>query len=146
MIFTTFNPYDYPIEREIQDCFICFELLDINRKNPIRLDAQNTYLKICSCDGWIHNKCLNHWCKLNKKCPICRNVMDKHINYAFSIFNEKILKHSFLYRIVTLFLQNYNPCYKIGTIIFFSFSFLLFLTGLFINYEDYDPVDFYPLE
>ena len=133
MIFTTFDPYNIPNEREAQDCFICYELFDINNKNPIRLDEQNNYIKICNCDGWVHDRCLNHWCKRNKKCPICRNIMDKHVNYAFTILNENILKHISIYSIFK----------KFPRVMFVSFSFFLFIICLCYNY---DMVDFYPLD
>ena len=147
MIFITFNPYDENImdkKNDIEDCFICFELIDFNNKIPIRLDDQNNYFKICNCNGWIHTECLNHWCKLNKKCPICRNVMDKHLNYMITLFNEKIYKDSYLSNIVILLLRNYTFCYRLGSIILIMYLFLnLLFTIFFYDYDRNNVHNFY---
>ena len=36
-----------------------------------RLKEQQIYMTVCKCDGWVHNRCLETWVNINKKCPIC---------------------------------------------------------------------------
>jgi hypothetical protein len=59
-----------------EDCFICYEYKIENELTPIQLKNQNIYEKICHCNGWIHNDCLDKWIKIYNQCPICRTVLD----------------------------------------------------------------------
>ena len=50
------------------ECFICLQ----NEEGIIpRLKEQKIYVKVCKCDGWVNNMCLETWVSINKKCPIC---------------------------------------------------------------------------
>jgi hypothetical protein len=59
------------------DCLICLEINDNSDKNCIRIQNQ-LYTKHCSCDGWVHEYCLDIWYVKNKKCPICLSTMNKN--------------------------------------------------------------------
>jgi hypothetical protein len=62
-------------DNEEKECFICFE------KNDdilfLREIEKNGYIKNCDCNGIIHIHCISKWYQINKKCPICRQRMDK---------------------------------------------------------------------
>jgi hypothetical protein len=83
MLFRVFEHYDhnqdiyYSIDQENEvnksdECFICYEFQTDSELTPISLRSELNYIKECTCNGWIHKKCLDLWCKKNKKCPICR--------------------------------------------------------------------------
>jgi hypothetical protein len=58
------------------DCFICLQEQSTETKLlPIRLKNQNSYIKLCGCDGWIHDSCLDNWYQSKGCCPICRKTM-----------------------------------------------------------------------
>ena len=67
------------------ECFICFETVIENELQPIRLNLNNYYIKKCSCDGFIHKKCLDIWYSNNKKCPICRKFMCDNTTVSVSL-------------------------------------------------------------
>lgn len=72
-----YNDNQYNYSHEV--CFICYDFISDNENTTIRLKFQNIYTKVCCCDGWIHNNCLNLWYKKCKKCPICRiNIQETH--------------------------------------------------------------------
>ena len=75
-------------EKEIMECFICYESSYENELKPIKLNSNNYYLKECSCNGYVHNKCLSIWYSKNKKCPICRKFMTEKTNISVIIFNK----------------------------------------------------------
>lgn len=56
---------------EHKECFVCLDT-NIIQETPIQLKNQILYLKICLCDGYIHNSCLKKWCNVKSTCPICR--------------------------------------------------------------------------
>ena len=62
---------------ENNDCLICLEINDNSDNNCIRIQNQ-LYIKNCSCDGWVHEYCLNIWYVKNNKCPICLSIMNKN--------------------------------------------------------------------
>ena len=58
------------------NCMICFE--------------KNNLIKPCSCNYYVHQKCLNKWILENKNiCLICK----KQLKYNYLIFFLKILKN-----------------------------------------------------
>lgn len=58
------------------DCFICLQELSTETNLlSFRLKNQNSYIKSCTCDGWIHDSCLEEWYKSKGCCPICRNAI-----------------------------------------------------------------------
>ena len=86
-----------------------------NGEIPINLKTQCYYLKVCSCNGWIHSTCLNTWCLKTNKCPMCRTHMTK-INKFVSI----IIKNNWvLTTIYILYIRN--------MVSFFRFLFVKYL-------------------
>ena len=77
------------------ECFVCYEIRNENECNPIKLRSQIYYSKKCSCDGFIHKKCLDKWFNTNKSCPICRNNIYENITLTVSIINNKSFGHAF---------------------------------------------------
>ena len=78
MIFRTVEHYlndenTISINEMDDECFICFEENIENKL--IKLKFQKFFLKSCTCDGWLHVSCLEHWYMVRKSCPICRNNM-----------------------------------------------------------------------
>jgi hypothetical protein len=61
------DKYEIFISKE-PECFIC---LQGEQDLVPRLKEQQIYLTVCKCDGWVHDRCLNTWVKMNNKCPIC---------------------------------------------------------------------------
>jgi hypothetical protein len=69
------------------ECFICLEIYnDLNA--TVKLKSIVKYSKMCNCDGWIHNYCLDYWCKNKLKCPICKIDIEIDKNfYYFGLYN-----------------------------------------------------------
>lgn len=109
--------YEKPIVYNENECFICLEVYFENL-NTIKLTEMEDYIKSCSCDGWIHEKCFNKWHIVNKKCPICRTIIvfTKYEYCVLVIHNFKkkvydkmlivliIIKYTFLYTLLLGFL------------------------------------------
>jgi hypothetical protein len=72
-----------------RDCFICLQELSTDTKMlPFQLNNQKSYIKLCGCDGWIHDSCLDNWYQSKGCCPICRKTM--HVNYVNEYEAESI--------------------------------------------------------
>lgn len=79
MIFRVYEHYDdNQGDYNIQECFICYDITDDFKLNPINLKTQSYYNKRCKCDGWIHKDCLDKWYQKQNKCPICRAEITKN--------------------------------------------------------------------
>jgi hypothetical protein len=79
---------------EENECFICFEVSKQYEKYPLRLKYLQEYIKSCSCDGWIHDICLETWYNRHETCPICRNKMiyvNFELQYGFYIIHYLVL-------------------------------------------------------
>ena len=86
-------PYDTFINNEYEEkeCFICFEKED--GILFLREIEKIGYIRKCDCNGIIHVECLSKWYQINKKCPICRQRMDKKnilMNEESNIHNNTI--------------------------------------------------------
>jgi len=58
-----------------EECFICLENCH-NNEISIKLNENPYYSKICDCNGWVHNYCLNKWYATSSYiCPICRKYI-----------------------------------------------------------------------
>lgn len=73
ILFQVYEPYEdnRTYHDNAQPCFICYETLS-DECPVLSLRHQPYYDKTCKCDGWIHQRCLEAWCKISSKCPICR--------------------------------------------------------------------------
>ena len=108
MLFRTYEVYDicdlnmnYP---ELEECFICYEILCENKSKIIKLKKQNFYIKNCTCDGFIHIFCLDKWYNLNKTCPVCRQNILKNDTFFFQVVNFN--QHYWIYQFVDLYFNN----------------------------------------
>lgn len=130
-------------QRNDNECFICFE----NKKEnelPYLLKSQSVFVKSCSCDGWVHNSCLQIWCNTNEQCPICRKIMYKinlydDIEYNFNIiFLHYILKvyYSYFFNIIIKFRNVIIFCAVISNIS--NIVFLIYKEDKYYNYDSCD--------
>jgi hypothetical protein len=94
MLFRTYDVYydkddiqKSIVNQELEECFICYEFITENNMKTIKLRDQNYYMKKCSCEGYIHKKCLDKWYELNLTCPICRQQIIKIDNIIFRVLN-----------------------------------------------------------
>ncbi len=96
--------YDY--EEYTDDCFICLEKYDDKYKEyPIKLNNTQKYIKICSCDGWIHRNCLDKWVNTKSSCPICKNLLEKK-NYEIRVGSMNInVKNNLYLKILLLIIR-----------------------------------------
>jgi hypothetical protein len=80
------------------ECFICYEIIN---KPPIRLKNNRYYQQKCSCNCWIHKKCLDSWYNIKQTCPICRINIIKNTDILVKIskFNYKLF-------LLIIFIQN----------------------------------------
>ena len=80
------------------ECFICYEIIN---KPPIRLKHNYYYQQNCTCNAWIHLKCLDSWYNIKQTCPVCRINIIKNTNILVKIskFNYKLF-------LLIIFIQN----------------------------------------
>jgi hypothetical protein len=121
---------------DINFCFVCYELNNDNMCKPMQLINQNIFLKICNCNGWIHDNCLKKWLIKNKKCPICRSNVNVYKNTNFiEIYVE--YKEKYIYKFLNL-LNKYFYYYLrfifFTTTIYFSINLFLYIVKSFIFY------------
>ena len=111
--------YDNSDNSEKNECLICLEINGSDDNICIRIENQ-FYIKECSCDGWVHEYCLNIWYIKNNKCPICLCNMIKddlgdnetqienddnnasHINNLFLLIKYLLLVYIFLFLLFCL--------------------------------------------
>ena len=58
-----------------EECFICLE-----NHLLLKLNSQKSYYKKCTCDGFVHEACLDQWHDVKPVCPICKCKWDKYID------------------------------------------------------------------
>jgi hypothetical protein len=104
------------------ECFICYEIIN---KPPIRLKNNCYYQQKCSCNCWIHKKCLDSWYNIKQTCPICRINIIKNTDILV-----KISKFNYKLYLLIIFIQNNSKIIK--TCLYFIL-FLLLLFKLYIN-------------
>lgn len=81
MIFRVYEHYDdeyLDFNDQLQECFLCYDIIDDFSLKPISLKTQSFYNKLCKCDGLIHRGCLDKWYNIQNKCPICRKHIRKN--------------------------------------------------------------------
>ena len=52
-----------------ETCIVCLEDTSMNIKSIKHL------IKICECEYWIHENCINAWLIKEPICPICKKLM-----------------------------------------------------------------------
>jgi len=89
MIFQVFDPYDDNQYNSFscvpQECFVCYEIRNDLEPSTISLKSDVKYIKNCSCNGWIHKKCLDIWYTNQRKCPICRKEIRENMNVVCAV-------------------------------------------------------------
>jgi hypothetical protein len=88
MIFRTFEHYSNDFLNEKNICFICYEIKLEDEIQPIMLNLQEDYIKMCNCNGFLHNICLQKWYDKSKKCPICRKDIYKRVTFSMIIIEK----------------------------------------------------------
>jgi len=70
--------YTYKETNQMRDiCIVCLENSDKKLSDSSFLYSENLKLeKICSCECFIHQTCLDPWLYKNESCPICRKKMN----------------------------------------------------------------------
>lgn len=115
----------------LNECFVCLDS-GISNEKLIKLKNQILYFKICVCDGYIHDSCLNKWYKLQSSCPICRTHICKLPSFKTRIityfFRNRMI--SFIYIKINQFYINFVTCNVIlknvsNFVILFSIMFFL---------------------
>ena len=77
------NPLFAPLFSKVDFSKVDFSKVDLlkvesgKERTPPRLKEQQIYVTVCKCDGWVHNRCLETWVNINKKCPICCILVNK---------------------------------------------------------------------
>jgi hypothetical protein len=114
---------------EVNECFICFEEANEYEKYPSRLNKQNNFYKTCSCDGWIHENCMQIWYDIHNSCPICNT----HIIYIE-------LEYYYFIHIIYYLLIIKNIVYKLIPYVVklnYLFIFIVCTTNIINNIEIY---------
>lgn len=136
MLFRTFEHYyndDILINDEINECFICYEVLD-KSNILIKLNNKINYIKACNCEGCIHIKCLDKWYESNNSCPVCRAVIIKNTG-----FTSKMLGIKLYFDIISVFFfKNINKIIRYWFILFFIYFSSNFYLNYFNRYQYYD--------
>lgn len=100
-------------DKDNKECFIC---LDTQTRSQEIIQLRQIYIiefvKNCNCDGYIHIDCLQKWCELHNKCPICRKNIEKRIAYINYIHVNKISYNFCLYKLI-LFIKVFSILYSI---------------------------------
>ena len=87
-----------------KECFICLEIeTQAEEIIPLRKIYIIEFSKKCDCDGYTHIGCLQKWCNLYNKCPICRENIEKTISYINYVHVNKILLNFYLYKATVVF-------------------------------------------
>jgi hypothetical protein len=74
-----------------ETCIVCLEDTTLNIKSIKNL------IKICECQYWIHEICINAWIIKEPICPICKKIMiyeNEEISVNNSINNNSINNNS----------------------------------------------------
>lgn len=121
-------------EKEIMECFICYESSYENELKPIKLNSNNYYIKKCKCNGFIHKNCLDIWYSKNKKCPICREFMCNNTIMSVSLF----AKGRYILFFYIIIKKNIVKIIRVLTVWFLILSTCEFYLSLYYNhfYED----------
>ena len=123
---------------EQNECFVCFEIQKLE-EFPICLKNQTLFLKFCSCNGWIHNSCLQEWFNANEKCPICRKIM---------IYNENInLELGFyiifyFYYLKFILIKIYNNIIRFRNFFVFYVALINIINIVYFSFDKYNKQNY----
>jgi hypothetical protein len=136
MIFQTFDPYynDEIIIYENKMCFICYEIETEKGEKIINLNSQELYIRICSCKGLVHNKCLDKWYEKSNKCPICRITLNKKKDYIIIFKNINYYYYYYVVMLVYFYKNIYKFLKFISIILFFYYGIEFYIILLNKNY------------
>jgi hypothetical protein len=134
---------DESINCSNDECFICFQFRCDDGTPPIKLNYTNCYCKPCSCDGFIHKKCLDIWYNSSHKCPICRTLIERKPKMYTFIYNN--CDYVFL---IYIFIKNNVIIFsRYITIIFFIYYtidiYLTIITNKTLKYNTIDYDNYY---
>jgi len=133
MLFRTFEPY-YNDEISSNICFICYEIENDIGDRTIQINSKEDYIKICICNLWVHNNCLNKWYENSNVCPICRSQVNK--KFPLNIF---LYLNNYYIILFTNFSRNYNNIIRFFlTLIFIFYTFQYYLLIFNYNYDNND--------
>lgn len=147
MIFKTIQHYDTHeihvlIENEedktMNMCFICYNIEIDDELKAAKLDIvlQENYIKTCTCNGWIHKKCLHEWYNISKKCPICRENIEKKKHCCQTIVENKNCS------IIVLLIKNRNNICRFIKLVIIMYAiidiYLLIIRNKKIIYHYYE--------
>jgi hypothetical protein len=133
---------DYEIknnnDNKNSECFICYEISCENEEEPIKLNSKNYYLKDCTCDGFIHKKCLSIWYEQNKKCPICRMYMSEKTNMATIIILNRNGYILFFYLVIKKNIKKFLKYLSVCFLMYFIYDYYLTIINTRNNLYYYD--------
>jgi len=118
---------------EYNICFVCLEIKDPRQNEYCITLHNNLYIKMCTCNGWIHKSCLNIWYNQNKRCPVClckmiQKMETRHVT-CISIYS-KINK---IFKIVRLHIVYIRLGFSFLSLVWFYYHFIFFLAFLIKN-------------
>ena len=124
-------------EYKKNECFICFEVSSEYEYYPSRLNSQLYFFKICNCDGWIHENCIETWYNIHGSCPICRTEM---INIYFEFHYILYIINKFF--IIINFIQNFiQKIIKLRNIIIFCII-LTNIMNILIYFNKFEKTEY----
>jgi hypothetical protein len=143
MIYITSEPYndDYTYEdnninpnyiNAHEECFVCYEFFDKKNMYTIKLRNKTNYFRLCACDGWIHETCLDYWCSEYDKCPICRDIMIKKQKHFLLFIINNQLNNSYINFCFVVLYKNFNLFYFLFLLILYSFIFIDIICIIYI--------------
>jgi hypothetical protein len=125
------NEANHIVEYNI--CFVCLEIKDPYQNEYCITLHNNLYIKICTCNGWIHKRCLNIWYNQNKQCPVCLCKMIQKMETrdvtCISIYS-KINK---IFKIICVNIVYIRLLFSFLSLVWFYYHFIFFLAFLIKN-------------
>jgi len=111
---------------EYNICFVCLEIKDYH-KDEYCINLHNeTFIKTCMCNGWIHTSCLNIWYNKNKNCPFCLCKMEKKTKICNICIYNKIKKLFHFINLNHIIITLRTSCYFIFLVwVYYNLIFLL---------------------
>ena len=115
------------------ECFICLEI-KYNNENVIKLNESLYYAKLCECNSYVHNFCLNKWYSVCYICPICRTIISDVDKNVIIINHTRINVPNRFLRFILIFTKLNK---KIVCLFIFSVMYFLY-NNIIINRRTFD--------